>query len=172
MLDLSQIEIRRICAECSYGKFNSGHRDIDGWLKKKALKRCDRLDSGVQVATPMGDNQILGYYALKICSEPTKLLTGVHKSSLQREQHYPAIEIEWMGVDKKFQKQGLGTRLLVHALQSSVRAFEYAGGYGVVLTPEVGTEGFYEQYGFDTYGDELSKRMVLPSASIVDLFAG
>jgi len=124
----------------------------------------------VQVATLLGSDEILGFYSLKLCSEPTKLLTGVHKTSLQKEQHYPAIEIEWMGVNRPIQKQGLGTRLLVHALQSSVRAFEYAGGYGVVLSPESGTEGFYEKFGFEAYGELQSRRMVLPSASIVDLF--
>lgn len=172
MLDLSQIQIQRICSQSSCSKFSSGNRSVDGYLKKKALKRCDRLDSGVQVATLGDSKQVLGYYSLKLCSEPTKLLTGVHRSSLKKEQHFPAIEIEWMGVNKDIQREGLGTGLLVHALQSSVRAFEYAGGYGVVLTPESGTEPFYRKYGFVEYGKNDSKRMILPSASIVDLFSG
>lgn len=171
MLDLSQIHISRISRNNDCSKFNSEHRQMDQWLKKKSLKRCERLDAGVQVATFVDTERVLGFYSLKITSEPTELLTGVHKSSLEREQSYPAIEINWMGVDRKFQKQGLGTRLLAHALQSSVKAFEYAGGYGVVLTPEKGTEGFYRKFGFDAYGEGTSRRMILPSASIINLFS-
>lgn len=172
MLDQNQIEVRRISAKCSAGGFSSGNRSIDGWLKKNALKRCERLDSGVFVATEIDKDKILGFYSLKLCAEPTRLLTGVHKSSLRTQQHYPAIEIEWMAVDKSLHRQGLGTRLLAHALQSSVSAFEFAGGYGVVLSPEKGSEKFYEEFGFDTYGEVTSRRMVMSSATIVDLFAG
>jgi len=172
MKKLPQIEFRPICINCDCKKFKSGHSDLDKFFRNKALKRNSRLDSAVQVATPLGSDEVLSFYSLKLCAEPTKLLTGVHKSSLEKEQVFPAIELEWMAVDKKFQKQGLGARTLVEALSSSYQAFKFAGGYGVVLTPERGTEGFYEKYGFTSYGSGKSLRMIMPSATIVEMFMG
>ena len=76
-----------------------------------------------------------------------------------------------MGVDKAYQEKGLGERTLVMALKSAHEAFKFAGGYGVVLTPETGTEGFYEKYGFTEYGTGTAVRMIMPSATIVDMFS-
>lgn len=154
------------------GPFRCGDDSIDSWLKRNALKRHDRFDSRVRV-TCSADGKVLAFYALELAIEPTKKVTGPHKSKLQNLgqefRGFPCVRLAYLGVDKSVNSKSgkrlrLGEKALLDAVLRAAIALENTGGYAVVLIPANNTENFYEKYGFEAYGENAARRMLLPNS--------
>ena len=95
-------------------KFSSGESAVDEWLKKRVRQAQDKRLSVTRVLLD-GSGEIAGYYTLamgkvnfdELPVEQTKKLTHIL---------LPIITLAWLGIDKEYQGQGSGERLLAQAL--------------------------------------------------------
>ena len=116
------------------------------------------------------ENMVLGYYSLSTSSIEFEDLP---EELAKRLPHYPipAALIAKLAVDSNIDGQGLGSRLLIEALQNILSVSE-AMAIKVVLVDAIDKEakGYYLHFGFiELPGKDL--KLFLPIETIIQLLA-
>lgn len=117
-----------------------------------------------------GAGSVAGFFTLGAASiSLTRLPPGVGKG-LPRWPEVPCILIGRLAVDRRYQGQGLGGRLLFEALRRAAEASDRIGVALVIVdAKDEGTQRFDERFGFEPLLDQ-DRRLFLPiarSAAIV-----
>ena len=106
-------------------------------------------------------------YTLSIRSEDAKILLDHEQVP---EKHFPAIYLGTLAVAHYCQSNGLGTILLMNALQRSYYVAQNVAVFGVALRSlNERTTKLYERYGFGLRENCPNPLMVLPVWSLNDL---
>ena len=64
---------------------------------------------------------------------------------------------------------GIGTEMMGHAIDNFFEVVERTGAYGLILQSlDTKTKDFYYKLGFADYGDEASRRMILPALGVIE----
>ena len=99
---------------------SSGQPAVDTWLAERALQNQEKHLSVTRVVVdPRG--AIAGYYTLAMGQVDLGDLPPELAKKLPRRA-VPVAVLAWLGVDQRFQGQGLGARLLAPALGDCHRA--------------------------------------------------
>ena len=128
--------------------FFSGVDAVDEWLKKGARQAQEKRLSITRVLLRK-PHTIAGYYTLamglvnfdKLPREMARKLPG---------PLLPVVTLAWLGVDQRFQSQGLGERLLAQALADCHRTGQVMPFVAVLL--DCATEkakAFYQRHDFE-----------------------
>ncbi|MHA7777177.1 GNAT family N-acetyltransferase [Roseibium sp. M-1] len=148
--------------------FSCGVDQVDNYFKKTANKLQNAGNVRVSVLLA-ADGELLGFYAVNAHSVAYDNLPKKYARTRPSHGSIPAAYISMIGVDQRFQGQGLGGILLVEALKKLARASE-ALGIAVVLMDvlDCGDEGktnrrlaLYSGYGFTPLKD-APLRLFLP----------
>jgi GNAT superfamily N-acetyltransferase len=112
-------------------RFDSGQREVDAWLRTKALQQQKKHLSVTRVLVDERSS-IAGYYTLATGQVdfgdlPTELTKQLPRRSL------PVAILAWLGVSKDHQGQGLGRLLLAQALRDCYEAGETFAFTAVIL---------------------------------------
>ncbi len=85
---------------------------------------------------------------------------------------YPALHLEYLGVDKRYEGSGLGTDMLTRALLVYVRAIIDMGIPVMTLVPlREKLIQFYSDRGFVSYATHLGeRRMMLTAAAAIEAY--
>jgi GNAT superfamily N-acetyltransferase len=169
-LDLKSITISPLGAAHSLGSFACGNTDLDKFINRKAQKYHAKNRVKVFCAHPRTSPNIYGIYTLTMRIEETnKLLTA--ESENISDKHFPAIYIGTLAVARHYQSHGLGTILLINALQRAYYVAQNVAVFGVALRSlNERTTKFYQKYGFGVRDQGATPLMVLPVWSLNDLF--
>ncbi len=140
---------------------NGLHASLDEWLQHRALASEGQSARTYVVCDYAAPFPVVGYYAISMAvvqrgALPTaKLRRGL-------PEQVPLLLIGRLAVDRRFQRIGLGTALLVDALRRCLAAAEIAGARAVIAhaIDERAAE-FYRRHGFvrSPLGDRV---MLLP----------
>lgn len=150
--------------------FSCGHGPIDNFLKSSL---SDHVRAGMVVAymaTRPGESRVIGFYTLGAMA--VRPDTGPAKWGRLRLPEIPVIYIRAIAVDRPLQGEGLGTALLVHALQTCLNLSERLGAAAVVLDILKDEhfdkrQSFYLRLGFRMLDDpDNPTRMFLPISDI------
>jgi len=100
--------------------FRSGQPQVDDWLWTKALQQQEKHLSVTRVLLDSAGS-IVGYYTVApgqvdYADLPAELVKKLPKRPL------PVAVVAWLGVSQQHRGQGLGTRLLAHALRDCYEA--------------------------------------------------
>ena len=95
-------------------KFSSGESAVDEWLKKRARQAQDKRLSVTRVLLS-DTGKIAGYYTLAMGQVNFDELPAEQTKKLPHTL-LPIITLAWLGIDKEYQGQVLGERLLAQAL--------------------------------------------------------
>lgn len=135
--------------------FSCGIDQVDNYFRKTANKL--QKAGNVRVSVLLGaDNQLLGFYAVNAHTVDYAELPKKYARTRPNHGSIPAAYISMIGVDQRFQGNGLGGVLLVEALKNLARASETLG-IAVVLMDvlDCGDESatrrrlaLYTDYGF------------------------
>ena len=87
-----------------------------------------------------------GFYTLTMSSVDQSLVRASAPDSLPRQ--VPCTRLVMLGVDNTYQHQGLGCRLMKHALKQTMIATTLAGCRGMYLDADPGALNFYLSLGF------------------------
>jgi len=145
--------IERLSKRHERRAFDCGEESLNRFLREMARQRADR-DLGIAfVAVPEpGSPVVVGYYTLVTATVTPAV---VPDGSLPGQQDVPVIRLARLAVDRGWQEQGVGERLLFHALYRVQRVAEEVGVYAVVVDAlHERARGFYEKYGFHSLGDD------------------
>lgn len=152
-------------------RFSCGEREIDRWAKEKAHKFHDKRRARVFCARLSSGSDAIGFYCLSLSTEQSTKIVAADRDAWKNGA--PLVYIDYLAVASARQGNGIGTLLLVDALQKSYEVSRFVAPYGVALRSlNTRTTKLYERFGFGIAPDEEgpSPLMILPIWSVVDLF--
>jgi len=161
--------------------FSSGVGAVDNFLQKTAGKLMKGGTARVFVAVDPEDasGKVLGFYSINAHSIDYRNLPGRYRRYALADGHIPAAFIGMIGVTTEAQGEGLGSLLLIDALQGACQASERVGTAVVLLdildcgnpSAIARRQRLYKSFGFQSLPSQ-PQRMFLPVATISKLFAG
>lgn len=126
--------------------FESGNAELDQWLRDKALTA---MGHGTRTYLLVdGNHLVVGYFALA----PHLLSRHETPRRLERgaPEQIPAILLAKLALHVSVQGQGLGSELLIAALDAIITAARRAGGRVVVVDAiDDVARSFYERHDFE-----------------------
>ncbi len=143
-----------------------GVESLDSYLKTQASQDLRRKANAVFVLVPVqSETAIAGYFTLCACG----LSPGVIPESARKHlPRYPVVSATLIGrlaVDRKYQRQGLGSILLAKALRKAYENSAVVGSSMVVVDAiDAGAVRFYQAHGFVKLPESM--RLVLPMRTI------
>lgn len=173
-LDLSAVEIRKFSSSSIVNQFDSGRKPIDQFLKNKAKKYVRRYECMVYCAHVGSSNTVIGYYSLCVGSDAVSDLMRNDSTYVKYRASFPSIHIHYLGVTQKYQRQGLGSFLLMDAFEKVRAIADYAGLYALTLQSlDANSTAFYRRLEFEIYTeDEEQPKMLYPIKNIISLVDG
>lgn len=128
------------------GSFSCGTPAIDDYFKTRAGQESKKYLAKCFVAVSTTDNSIVGFYTLSAGSVPLDLLPQTVAKNI-RYHDVPVILLGRIGVDRRFQGQGIGTELLLDACEHAMNA--PIGAIGVVLDAKETVKNWYLERDFE-----------------------
>lgn len=143
---MSEIVLVSFTGDQEVGEFDCGNSELDVWLQRHALPSHKADLARTYLA--LDDITVAGYVSLTTGSirpedAPKRFARGMPR--------YPigAILIARLAVDRRYQGQRLGSRLLAEALRRAVAAGDAAAARLVVVDAiDDNAVGFYQRWGF------------------------
>lgn len=111
--------------------FDCGKPSLNEWLRLRARRNQEEGFTAVRVVHE--DHRVVGYYGLA----PSGVLANAAPRNLrtgQRPMPLPVILLGQLAADRRWQAQGLGDALLVHALSRCIAVADFIGGRAVMVT--------------------------------------
>jgi ribosomal protein S18 acetylase RimI-like enzyme len=126
--------------------FDCGEPELNDYLRFIARQHADKGYAQVWVAVPEpGSPQVIGYYTLSMTSlQPAEVPRGAGISKV------PALLLGKLAVDRRYQGQGIGARLLMHAQRSALLLSRQVGLHALVVDAlNERAAAFYRKYDFE-----------------------
>lgn len=143
-------------------QFDSGNESLDRWLQRVALRAQRAGIARTIVWTRPGERTVVAYHAIA----PTQVARNElpSRSLSAGYTRVPGYLIGRLALDQALHGQGLGTELLLDALERIVEAADRAGGRVIVVDAiDEAADRFYRHHGFDAIED--SNRLVMKLAT-------
>lgn len=103
--------------------FSCGKPELDDWLRKRAI--ANQASGSTKTHVVIEDGRVIGYYALATASVTHSDVTGRTRRNMP--DPIPAVILARMAVDEKYRGHGLGSALLLSAIQTTMAAAETVG---------------------------------------------
>ena len=143
-------------------RFRCGHSSLDDWLRDNALRAQVSGTAKTYVWTRSDELEVVGYFAIA----PTQVARSeVTRSMSGGVGVVPGYLLARLALDVSLHGQGLGSELLIDALQVSVAAGDRAGGRLIVVDAiDRGAHDFYRHHGFVPIAGERRLAMKVATA--------
>jgi len=160
-----EIQIQPLQDHHGIEAFTCGTEALDIWLQRMAKQHLRKGVSRTYVAIPDSiPSQICGFYSLTVGEAESPALPVSVAKGLPRK--LPIVLLGRLGVSQEFQGQGIGSLLLVDAMQRTLRASAEVGIAAMLVdAKDDRAAAFYAYFGFQAF-PETPHRLVLPLASI------
>lgn len=149
-------------------KFDCGNIVINAFVHKNLKQQVAKSLSVAYVLTDTAnDNRFIGFYTIAQHMVDVSLLSAMELGSLPCK--IPCTRLIMLGVDKHYQGQQLGSRLMKHALTLTQSAAQQIGSFGMYLDADTEAVAFYQRLGFALLeGDKAPQPspMFLPLSAI------
>jgi GNAT superfamily N-acetyltransferase len=126
--------------------FDCGEAERNDYLRFTARQHVDKGYAQVWVSVPkLGSSQVIGYYTLSVTSLSPGETPG--KSGLKK---IPALLLGKLAVDRRYQGQQAGVRLLLHAQRCALLVARKVGVHALVVDAlNDQAAAFYRKYDFE-----------------------
>ncbi len=144
-----KIEIRKLEKRDNRTDFSSGDIEIDRFFIKFAGQNQFKHKIGVTyLAIDSETQKILGYVTV---SSSSLNIDGLDISELKKLPNYPLpiLRIARLGVDSRYQNQGIGKKLLREMLYLALELEQLVGCIGIFVDAKDNAINFYKKYGFE-----------------------
>jgi GNAT superfamily N-acetyltransferase len=146
--------------------FKCGHRRLDNYIKKTALNNHVTGISTTWVAyikSCTGAVELIGFYCISMSEIKVEDFPSIYREGLPKYP-MPAMLIGQFAVQRAYQGQGLGKKLLFDALGRAIRLSEDIGIYAIRLEAiDDRAKNFYQKYGFTEYENNEKSLFLLMS---------
>lgn len=139
--------------------FCSGNPGNDSWLRNRAAHAMGAKTACVYVV-PSKNDDLCGFYSLSAHSvERTGELNGRMRRNMTSS--VPCTLLGQLAVDKRYQGQSVGARLLQDAIRRAAAASKVVASRALIVDPaDENASGFYVHFGFRPLG--AGARLFLP----------
>jgi GNAT superfamily N-acetyltransferase len=125
--------------------FACGNEELDRWLAEHA-RHATGQGTRTYVVTD-GGGVVAGYFAIAPHTIDREVLSKSQGRGAPRQ--IPAVLLAKLALDRSAQGQGLGSELLIVALETIVEAARFVGGKVVVVDAiDAAASAFYERHDF------------------------
>lgn len=141
------MEIRQLQRDDDRSQFDCGTEVLNSFLREYAVQNQTKRASVTFVAVEPEESVIRGY--VTVCAG--SLLSAELPSRLSRglsRQPQPVLLVARLGVDARFRRQGIGSRLLVRAYLQGLAQAQASGCVGILVDAKTDSRTFYEDQGF------------------------
>jgi GNAT superfamily N-acetyltransferase len=147
-------------------EFDCGNAMINRFVRHSLKKRVRK---NLSRAYLLLDNRerFAGFYTLDAFSIARESF-DTHRRPSGLPPVIPVIKLGMLGIDKRYQREGLGRRLLRDAMIKTYRLSQIAGCAGLYLLAEKEAIPFYEQLGFFPLKEAKPLPMFLPLSVIAE----
>jgi GNAT superfamily N-acetyltransferase len=173
-IDQNRLEFRPFSEPPEEGLFSCGYTVIDNWFENSSLREHSGLFCRIKNVYLDGGEIPAGFYAMCLATEPEYDFTD--GSFFDRlNQYFSNREIivchlKWVAVDSRYQRQGIGTLLMGHAIDDFYEVIKRTGVAALTLRAiNENARKFYSTLGFADFGDQALHKMLLPAQSVVEL---
>jgi len=170
-VDLRNLRIEPLADPEALKDFDSGEREVDRHIPK-CCEWHRRYRHRVFCAFLGTQSIAVGFYCLGISASESKYLSEEIIKTSEGHAFVPFIYLNYLAVRLDYQQNGIGTILLLNALERCAHTVKNIGIYGVALHALTDlAAGLYDRYGFREYGGRTKYPfMVLPAQTLIDLF--
>lgn len=143
---MSRLQLVLLAEDHDVAGFECGNQQLDSWLARHAVasQRADLARTYLAVQ----EGAVLGYVSLTTGSIRREEAPRRHARGMPRHP-IPTILIARLAVDRRHQRQGLGSRLLAEALRRAAAASDAAAARLVVVDAiDEHAAAFYRRWGF------------------------
>jgi GNAT superfamily N-acetyltransferase len=161
---VSEWDSQPLAEDHDASQFHSGNESLDRWLQRDAVRAHRAGISRTTAWTRPGERTVVAYHAIA----PTQIarIDLPSRSLRGGYSHVPGYLIGRLALAQALHGQGLGTQLLLDALERIVEAADRAGGRVIVVDAiDEDADRFYRHHGFR--GIEGSNRLVMKLATAV-----
>jgi GNAT superfamily N-acetyltransferase len=149
-------------------QFDCGHAVINSFVHNSLKPQVKKSLSVAYVLTDTAnEDRFAGFYTIAQHMIDVSSLSAMQLGSLPRK--IPCSRLVMLGVDKRYQGQQLGARLLKHALVVTQSVAKQIGSFGMYLDADPLAVSFYQKLGFTLLvGDKTPEPspMFLPFSAI------
>jgi ribosomal protein S18 acetylase RimI-like enzyme len=148
--------------------FDCGGPALDKYFRTQVTQDIRRNIANCFVAVEAETGKVAAYYTLAAASIPFVDLPSEVTKRLPRYPTVPAVRIGRLGVDRSFQRRGLGEAMLADAAARAANA-DAAAFTLLVDAKSDSAVAFYHRYGFRLIVGQ-SRSMFLPLATAQHVF--
>ena len=128
-------------------KFDCGNTIINRFVASGLKKQVrDNLSKCFVLLNRDNSDSFVGFYTLTSFAIDAPLLESMSKGRLPNK--VPCTRMVMLGVDRAYQKQNLGLKLLVNAIDRTISASQHIGVLGLYLDADPLAVDFYLAHGF------------------------
>lgn len=163
-----ELKIVNLDKKYDKSKFTCGYELLDNYIKRQAKQDVNRDLSACFVLVDENDI-VKGYYTLSANSiKREEFSDDLVKKLPPSYSELPTILLGRLAIDESIKGKGYGEKILLDALNRSLRISESMGSIAVVVDPidEI-AQNFYSQYGFILL--PTSGKMILPMKTIKEM---
>jgi len=159
------LKIEPISRSHNRRSFDCGSLDLNQYLQNTARQQSEKGISRTFVLVEDNDpSEILGFFTLTACEILVEKLPP--RYAKKYPQRASAAKLARLAVAKTRQKQGLGTFMMLNAMERVLLVAEHLGVIGFFVdAKDEGAAGYYIQYGFIPLADNPLE-LFLPIATI------
>lgn len=156
MIDYASVAARPLDHVCNLHGFECGEAIIDDWAHRRCMTMHDRYRARVVTYHVGEDINPVGLFSLKLVIEHERQVrTSFNPTPWLNNAHFPALHLEYLGVCRHHQNQGLGTFMLMEAIEKFCVMAETAGVPVLTLQPlNENLRPFYKARNFVDYGTD------------------
>jgi GNAT superfamily N-acetyltransferase len=159
---VSEWESQPLAEDHDLSQFDSGNESLDHWLQRDALRAHRAGISRTTIWTWPRELAVVAFHAIA----PTQVarVELPSRSLSAGYSHVPGYLLGRLALDHTLHGQGLGTQLLLDALERIVEAADRAGGRVIVVDAiDETAHRFYRHHDF--HAIEGSNRLVMKVAT-------
>jgi GNAT superfamily N-acetyltransferase len=159
------LKIETLTREHNREAFDCSNQDLNRYLRNTARQHIEKGISRTFVLVEESNpTEILGFFTLASCEILIEKLP--RKYAKKYPARAPAARLARLSVQKKLQRKGLGTQMMVNAIERILRVSEHLRIIGFFVDAKNDeARSFYQQFGFIPLPDNPLE-LFLPLATL------
>ena len=173
-LDLKKLKIFPLASPAPLTDFSCGEREIDRRLANCCDWHACHRARVFYAELPSEPGKTYGFYCIGPHAHEERHVRGFfQRASDDTRTFVPFIYINYIGVLDGWHNNGIGTMLLLNALERAAVVIRNIGAYGVAIHPlNERSARLYYRYGFRERNDRDDRPlMVLPARAVLEIFS-
>ena len=145
-VDFTGLVLRPISKDDDLSNFDSASDDLNEFLKNDAIVYENELVGKTYVCT--AEEKIVGYMTLLVDSIKVEIMHDEDVVEEIKHRVYPALKIGRLAVDKRYERKGIGTFLVMAAIGKARELSKTVGCRFVIVDAKQNSIDFYKRMLF------------------------